>query len=149
MIHEFVVCSWEDFCQKVNTTIFAHLQTLDPQKVTDRYTTDAVLLPTLSDKARYTNDEIKDYFVHFCEKKPVGTITEGNVKIGANWAQDAGLYQFAFADGSVAKGRYRWSVCGRKIEKKTDKPNPQSLVTVVTVKLIRLTFYQPPLPPRL
>ena len=106
MIHELVVYSWEDFCQKVNTTIFAHLQTLDPQKVTDRYTTDAVLLPTLSDKARYTNDEIKDYFVHFCEKKPVGTITEGNVKIGANWAQDAGLYQFAFADGSVAKGRY-------------------------------------------
>jgi hypothetical protein len=36
----------------------------------------------------------------------VGTITEGNVKIGANWAQDAGLYQFSFADGSVAKGRY-------------------------------------------
>ena len=77
-----------------------------PQKVTDRYTTDAVLLPTLSDKARYTNDEIKDYFVEFCAKKPVGTITEGYVKAGANWAQDAGLYQFSFADGSVAKGRY-------------------------------------------
>jgi len=82
------------------------LKTGDPQQVAARYSSDAVLLPTLSDKARYTNDEIADYFVHFLEKKPVGTITEGNVKIGANWAQDAGLYQFAFADGSVAKGRY-------------------------------------------
>ncbi len=27
-------------------------------------------------------------------------------KVGANWAQDAGLYQFLFANGSVAKGWY-------------------------------------------
>ena len=34
--------------------------------------------------------EINDYFVHFLEKKPDGKILEGNVKIGPNWAQDAG-----------------------------------------------------------
>lgn len=66
------------------------LATGDPRQVAARYTQDAVLLPTLSDKARYTSDGIADYFVHFLEKKPVGKILEGNVKIGANWAQDAG-----------------------------------------------------------
>ena len=66
------------------------LATGDPQQVAARYSKDAVLLPTLSDKARYTTDEIADYFVHFLEKKPTGKILEGNVKIGPNWAQDAG-----------------------------------------------------------
>ena len=66
------------------------LATGDPQQVAAHYTEDAVLLPTLSDKARYTSDGIADYFVHFLEKKPVGKILEGNVKIGPNWAQDAG-----------------------------------------------------------
>ena len=45
---------------------------------------DAVLLPTLSDKARYTNDEIADYFVGFLKKKPDGKILEGNGRL-CNW----------------------------------------------------------------
>lgn len=82
------------------------LHTGDPQQVAARYTKDAVLLPTLSDTARYTTDGIADYFVHFLEKKPDGKILEGNVKIGPNWAQDAGIYEFTFADGSSVQGRY-------------------------------------------
>jgi uncharacterized protein (TIGR02246 family) len=66
------------------------LATGDPAQVAARYASDAVLLPTLSDSARYTNDRIADYFVGFLKKKPVGKILEGNIKIGANWAQDAG-----------------------------------------------------------
>ena len=66
------------------------LATGDPQQVAARYSEDAVLLPTLSDSARYTNDRIADYFVGFLKKKPKGEILEGNVKIGPNWAQDAG-----------------------------------------------------------
>ena len=66
------------------------LATGDPQKVAARYSKDAVLLPTLSDSARYTNDRIADYFVGFLKKKPEGKILEGNIKVGANWAQDAG-----------------------------------------------------------
>jgi len=82
------------------------LSTGDPMKVAARYTDDAVLLPTLSDRARYTNEGIADYFVHFLEKKPEGRIVEGNIKIGPNWAQDAGIYEFSFADGSSVQGRY-------------------------------------------
>jgi len=82
------------------------LATGDPQKVADRYTTDAVLLPTVSNEVRYTNDRVADYFVGFLRKKPTGEILEGNIKIGPNWAQDAGIYEFTFQDGSKIKGRY-------------------------------------------
>lgn len=82
------------------------LATGDPQVVASRYSKDAVLLPTLSDSARYTNDRIADYFVGFLKKKPRGEILEGNVKVGPNWAQDAGIYEFTFEDGSKTKGRY-------------------------------------------
>jgi len=68
----------------------AALATGDPQQVAALYGDDAVLLPTLSDSARYTNDRIADYFVGFLKKKPRGEILEGNVKLGPNWAQDAG-----------------------------------------------------------
>ncbi len=43
------------------------LATGEPSKVASRYTNDAVLLPTLSDRARYDTDGIADYFVHFLE----------------------------------------------------------------------------------
>lgn len=82
------------------------LHTGSPETVAARYTKDAVLLPTLSDRARYTTDGIADYFVHFLEKKPDGRILEGNIKIGPNWAQDAGIYMFTFQDGSAVQGRY-------------------------------------------
>ena len=75
-------------------------------QVAARYTKDAVLLPTLSDRARYDTEGIADYFVHFLEKKPRGRIVEGNIKIGPNWAQDAGIYEFTFQDGSSVQGRY-------------------------------------------
>merc|ERR1712038_1894398 len=84
------------------------LKTGDPQKVADRYSKDAVLLPTLSDQARYTNDRIADYFVGFLSKNPTGEILEGNIKIGPNWAQDAGIYEFTFDDGSKTRGRYSY-----------------------------------------
>ena len=44
------------------------LQTGDPEKVTNRYADDAVLLPTVSNKIRTNHAEIEDYFHHFLEK---------------------------------------------------------------------------------
>ena len=48
----------------------------------------------------------RDYFVHFLEKKPDGKILEGEIFVGNNWAQDAGIYEFRFEDGSKVKARY-------------------------------------------
>ena len=82
------------------------LKTLDPDVVAQRYSKEGVLLPTLSDRPRNDYEAIKDYFVHFLEKKPDGKILEGEIYVGNNWAQDAGIYEFTFEDGSKVKARY-------------------------------------------
>ncbi|KAL7533369.1 hypothetical protein ACHAXR_005184, partial [Thalassiosira sp. AJA248-18] len=67
----------------------------------------AVLLPTVSDVPRTDYDLIKHYFVDFLKKKPQGEILESNVIIGHNWCQDAGIYEFTMgATGDKVKGRY-------------------------------------------
>ena len=58
------------------------LQTLDPATVAKRYGKEGVLLPTLSDVPRNDFEGIKDYFVGFLKKKPVGKILEGDIYIG-------------------------------------------------------------------
>eukprot|EP00816_Leptocylindrus_hargravesii_P005581 CAMPEP_0196826946 /NCGR_PEP_ID=MMETSP1362-20130617/93895_1 /TAXON_ID=163516 /ORGANISM="Leptocylindrus danicus, Strain CCMP1856" /LENGTH=461 /DNA_ID=CAMNT_0042207551 /DNA_START=92 /DNA_END=1474 /DNA_ORIENTATION=- len=83
------------------------LATKDPKKVAARYSKNGVLLPTVSDVPRTDNAGIVDYFTNFLKLKPQGEILESNVIVGANWAQDAGLYEFTMgATGAKVKGRY-------------------------------------------
>ena len=83
------------------------LATGDPSKVADRYSKNAVLLPTVSDKPRTDYNGIRDYFVDFLKKKPQGVIVAENIMIGDGWAKDGGVYQFTMgADGSVVNARY-------------------------------------------
>jgi len=83
------------------------LATGDSRVVADRYAKTSVLLPTVSDVPRTDYDGIKDYFDAFLLKKPQGVILESNVVIGANWAQDAGLYEFTMGvDDSKVQARY-------------------------------------------
>src|SRR5438105_8070551 len=79
------------------------LQTGDPKKVVANYASKSILLPTVSNKPRLTAEEKKDYFEHFLQSKPVGTIDTRIIEIDCNSALDAGLYTFKFADGSVVK----------------------------------------------
>ncbi|MDD2325680.1 MAG: SgcJ/EcaC family oxidoreductase [Alphaproteobacteria bacterium] len=74
------------------------LQTKDAAKVAANYTTDAVLLPTVSNKPRTTTDGIKDYFEHFLQKSPKGRIDSSTIHIGCNEAFDVGTYTFALTD---------------------------------------------------
>ena len=76
----------------------ASLATLDPDKMAALYTQEAVLLPTLSNKPRTNHEEIREYFVHFLEKKPQGTIDFRIIKIGCDSASDTGLYTFTLHD---------------------------------------------------
>ena len=83
------------------------LATGDSTEVANRYSKEAVLLPTVSDTPRTTDALIKDYFDSFLLKKPQGEILSGDIMIGTNWAQDAGIYEFTMGiDGSKVKGRY-------------------------------------------
>ena len=48
----------------------AALQTGEPKNVAALYETNAILLPTVSNKVRHTHAEIEDYFVAFLAKGP-------------------------------------------------------------------------------
>lgn len=87
----------------------AALQTGQPSVVVARYAEDSVLLPTLSNTPRVTAAAKTDYFEHFLEKRPVGTIDQRHVFVECNAAIDTGLYTFTFNDGSVAKARYTYT----------------------------------------
>ncbi len=83
------------------------LLTEDPDTVAKRYAKKGVLLPTVSDTPRTNYELIKDYFVHFLQKKPSGEILESYVTIGDNWCSDVGIYEFTMgATGAKVKGRY-------------------------------------------
>jgi len=85
------------------------LKTGDPEKVVANYAPHSILLPTVSNKVRMTVDEKVDYFRHFLEHKPVGTIDFRDIMIECNTAIDSGLYTFTYADGTVVKARYTFT----------------------------------------
>ncbi|MFT7372152.1 MAG: hypothetical protein ACI9T9_000834 [Oleiphilaceae bacterium] len=91
----------------------AALQTGEPEKVAALYESNAILLPTVSNKVRYTPEEIIDYFVDFLALKPLGKIDEANVRQYGEIAFNSGVYTFSFGDGSAVQARftyvYRWN----------------------------------------
>ena len=87
----------------------ASLQTHDPAKVAANYSSDAVLLPTLSAQVRYTDEERIDYFKDFLKKDPVAKIDSRTIRTGCNKAIDNGVYTFRFKDGTQATARYTFT----------------------------------------
>lgn len=87
----------------------ASLQTGDARKVADNYLSDAVLLPTVSNQVRLTDQERVDYFQEFLKKKPSGKIDSRTIRLGCNKAIDTGTYTFNFADKSTVTARYTFT----------------------------------------
>ncbi len=89
------------------------LQTGDPKQVAALYETNAILLPTVSNKVRHNHAEIEDYFVNFLAKGPKGVINESNVRTFGDVAINSGVYTFTFSDGASVQARftyvYRWN----------------------------------------
>ena len=65
-------------------------QTHDPDAVTALFGANASLLPTVSGRMRTDAAGIRDYFVHFLEGRPFGTINESETTIGCNIATRSG-----------------------------------------------------------
>lgn len=86
----------------------ASLKTLDPSRVVANYTTDAVLLATVQNQPRLTQDDRLNYFTKFLKMAPEGTINSRNIKIGCNTASDVGTYTFKMKDGSQVAARYSY-----------------------------------------
>ncbi|WP_231114708.1 SgcJ/EcaC family oxidoreductase [Lentzea aerocolonigenes] len=98
----------------------AALATGDAQKVADHYAPNAVLLPTVSNQVRSTRAEIVDYFEHFLQNKPSGTILDSHVAVlNADDAIDAGTYRFALTkDGKPTTVDARYTFVYEKIDGK-------------------------------
>ena len=85
--------------------------TRDPDRVTALFNEDAVLLATLANVPRTDHAGIRDYFVSFLRKSPVGRIDTSTVKSGCNWALRAGTWTVSLTDPdtglkSEVKARY-------------------------------------------
>lgn len=88
----------------------ASLLTHDPRKVVENYAPHSILLPTVSNKPRYSVEDKIDYFVHFLHDGPVGKIDQRFIQVGCNTALDAGLYTFTFfKTGKVVNARYSYT----------------------------------------
>ena len=85
------------------------LRTGDPRKVVANYAPNSILLPTVSNRARFTIAEKEEYFMHFLMRRPEGSIDDRMIEVDCNSATDAGLYTFRFADGTKVKARYSFS----------------------------------------
>ncbi len=109
------------------------LRTGDPKKVVANYAPYSVLLPTVSNKARFTPAEKEDYFQHFLERRPDGRIDDRLIEVDCRTASDAGLYTFRFGDGSMVKARYsftykkigdEWLISSHHSSGMPEKPEP-------------------------
>lgn len=77
----------------------AALKTGDPDAVTRDYAPDAILIPTVANDPRIGSKAIRAYFADFLKKQPQGTIDERTIRIGCNFALDAGTYTFTLKGG--------------------------------------------------
>jgi uncharacterized protein (TIGR02246 family) len=90
----------------------ASLATRDADKVTSNYAPDAVLLATVSNRPRTDSAGIKDYFEHFLERRPQGSIDTRTIRVGCNTASDVGTYTFNLSGktpGTMETVRARYS----------------------------------------
>ena len=75
-----------------------------PELVAEQYWNHgSVLLPTLSNQVRNSEQEKINYFEHFLQKKPVASINQDFVAIGCNTAEYNGIYSFQLTDPATKK----------------------------------------------
>ena len=83
------------------------LKTGDPKEAAALYATDAILLPTVSNKVRHNHEELKTILFTLA-KIPTGKIDESNVRIFNDIAINSGVYTFTFADSTNVQARFTY-----------------------------------------
>jgi len=76
------------------------LASKDSTKVAALYWSNAVLLPTVSNIPRTDTALITEYFDHFLQKSPRGTIVRRMTQHYCGVSVDAGLYEFSVMDSA-------------------------------------------------
>jgi uncharacterized protein (TIGR02246 family) len=117
------------------------LQTMDPEKVADMYAEGSVLLPTISNEIRVDREGKVDYFEHFLQKHPYGTVIESVVRFvgGDKAAVHSGIYEFNLTnpDGtfSIVPARFsytyekgedgKWLIVDHHSSQMPEQPDPE------------------------
>lgn len=98
----------------------AALATGKPSEVVKLYAPNGVLLPTVSNQVRSTPAEITDYFIHFLDLKPKGTINYRQIRVlDKDTAVDSGVYTFAIvSDGKPSQVQARYTYVYEKMDGK-------------------------------
>ena len=78
----------------------------DAALVADAYADDAILIPTSSNQLKDDRSSIKEYFEAVVKKEPSVKILDGRITMGRGWAQNIGIYEWNFGDGSRKRARY-------------------------------------------
>ena len=82
----------------------------DSSLMSNLYAKKSVLFPMSSGTPCTTNEQIKDYYDRFLEKKPRGKIIESNVNLATNFAQNVGVYELRMGvDERTLKVRYTFN----------------------------------------
>lgn len=66
----------------------------DLDKIVEQYSSEAILIPTMSNKVCHNHSEIREYFVKFLKKKPSCEIEETNLCLRDDIAINSGIYTF-------------------------------------------------------
>jgi MFS superfamily sulfate permease-like transporter len=89
------------------------------EEVADLYAADAVLIPTLSDEIRDSNQKIKDYFVHFFQRENMQVeLLTFSVKDFGNVRLNMGTYKFTFVqdhEPQTVTARFTFAIKESKI----------------------------------
>ncbi|MGP2976073.1 DUF4440 domain-containing protein [Serratia marcescens] len=79
------------------------------EEVVKNYTKDAILIPTLSNEVRDSNESRESYFTEFLKKNPSAKINYRKIETGCNFATDSGTYTFTLNNKEVVKARYTFT----------------------------------------
>lgn len=79
------------------------------EKVLNNYTKDSILIPTLSNNIRNSDESIKSYFVDFLKKNPSAKVNYRKIETGCNFAIDSGTYIFTLNDKEKVNARYTFT----------------------------------------
>ncbi|MFB2538169.1 MULTISPECIES: DUF4440 domain-containing protein [unclassified Acinetobacter] len=86
------------------------LKTGNSNTVLSNYAKDSVLIPTVSNKVRFTYAEKKEYLDSFLKHRPHATVNSRTIRLGCNTAFDVGTYTLTFDQSEdVIDARYSFT----------------------------------------
>jgi uncharacterized protein (TIGR02246 family) len=97
------------------------LKSGNAKTVAARYSSEATLLPTFSERMLNDDGQRIEYFKNFLKDKPQARIDNRTLHTGCNMAVDTGFYTFTFEHRPAVKARYtfnytfiddRWLITG-------------------------------------